>query len=112
MQIQNLKIRFKESFPDGRLDINADATSIVLNTLIVPKEHRKSGIGTRVMEELCQIADSSNRVLFVTPSTHYGATSVERLRKFYRRFGFVRNFGKTKRYDFPLHGMYRLPNKR
>jgi len=47
-------------------------------------------------------------LLTLSPSTDFGASSKERLKRFYRRFGFVSNKGRQK--DFTLFdSMYRLP---
>lgn len=62
--------------------------SFVLNELRVPEELRSRGIGSEFMNELIHIADKKRIVLYLTPSLCYGATSLERLEKFYERFGF------------------------
>ncbi len=79
-----------------------------LSSIVVPKEERKTGIGSQVMEELVGYADKMNMTLTLTPSRDFGATSVERLKKFYSRFGFVRNKGRKKDYRI-FDVMYRRP---
>ena len=37
------------------------------------------------------MADEQNKDIRLTPSKDFGATSVSRLEKFYRTFGFVKN---------------------
>lgn len=81
---------------------------ITLSRLVVPEAQRGSGVGTAVMRDLLQYADESGRTVALTPSTDFGATSVDRLRQFYRGLGFVDNKGKTK--DFAIsEAMYRPP---
>jgi hypothetical protein len=48
------------------------------------------------------------QVVTLTPSTDYGASSVSRLKKFYKQFGFVENKGRNKDYEIS-EAMYRLP---
>lgn len=91
-----------------------DKDIIELDTLIVLKPHRKKGIGSRVMEELCDFADQNNYWITLSvadKNTGIGTTSSGRLHSFYRRFGFVRNFGRNKRYELSIYAnMYRKPN--
>ena len=83
-------------------------SDLVLNELIVPKINRNEGIGTGFMIELTKMADELNKRILLTPDTSYGATSIGRLQKFYRRFGFVMNKGRDKDYSIS-EGMYRNP---
>lgn len=81
------------------------------NKIIIPKELRGQGLGTQVMQSLINLADQQQRILVITPSTDFGASSVERLKRFYKKFGFVENKGKNK--DFSIsQTMYRNPIKR
>lgn len=80
------------------------------NKIIVPKEIRNQGLGTLVMQSLIDLANKQQRILVITPSIDFGASSVERLKKFYKKFGFVDNKGKNK--DFTIsQTMYKIPNK-
>ena len=84
---------------------------IVLNMLEVPKADRRTGVGSAVMQELVDYADSEGKMITLTPGLRddrHGTTSRGRLVKFYKRFGFVENKGRNK--DFAISdGMYRLP---
>lgn len=53
------------------------------------------GNGSRFMEELTKIADDNGWILVLTPDTSFGGSSVGRLKKFYKRFGFVPNKGRS-----------------
>lgn len=57
-------------------------------------EDKQQGLGTEFMEDLCKFADSWNLQIRLSPSVGLGATSVNRLKKFYKRFGFKENKGK------------------
>lgn len=79
-----------------------------LSRIEVTKNLRGQGLGTRAMEDLVGLADHYGMLMTLSPATDFGATSKERLKRFYRRFGFVSNKGRHK--DFTLwDSMYRLP---
>lgn len=76
---------------------------IKLSNLIVPKEDRKQGVGSEFMTELTKYADRNDLTIVLSPAQkddYHGTTSAARLRKFYGRFGFVRNLGRHKNYKF------------
>lgn len=80
-----------------------------LNLLIVPKGQRKQGIGSNAMDELTRYADRHGFRLTLSTAMkddRMGTTSRSRLQDFYKRFGFVRNFGRNKDYTIS-DGMYR-----
>jgi predicted GNAT family N-acyltransferase len=83
---------------------------ITLSRIEVPKEMRGSGMGTQALQDLSQYADQSAKTIALSPSKDFGASSVSRLKDFYKRFGFVENKGKNK--DFSIsESMYRLPTQ-
>lgn len=80
-----------------------------VSRIVVPKEARGQGVGSEVMQELVDTANANKQTMTLSPSTDFGATSVNRLKEFYKRFGFVENKGKNK--DFSIsESMYRLPD--
>lgn len=79
-----------------------------LSKISVDRGHRGEGLGTRAMQDLTALADRRGLLMTLSPSTDFGGSSVARLKRFYRRFGFVSNKGRNK--DFTLSdAMYRLP---
>lgn len=72
------------------------AGDIVVHKIEVDKELRKQGFGTKAMEEITRYADAKGKRVMLSPSTDFGATSVKRLKDFYKRFGFVENKGANK----------------
>lgn len=91
-----------------KLDLFETDKDISLSKIVVPKETRGKGIGTSAMEEIINYADINNKRILLTPSTDFGGTSVDRLKDFYKGFGFVENKGKNK--DFTTkETMYRNP---
>jgi len=98
------------------LDVYESAKTplITLSRIEVPKQMRNTGMGTKALEELTQYADESAKTIALSPSKDFGATSVDRLKDFYKRFGFVENKGRNK--DFSIsESMYRpaaIPNRK
>lgn len=99
----------------ARLGVEVDASistdtygrrNLHLSRIVVEKGRRGQGLGTRAMEDLIALADQHGMFMTLSPTTEFGASSKERLKKFYRRFGFVSNKGRNK--DFTLYdSMYR-----
>jgi len=87
--------------------------NIKLNSIIIDKEARGQGVGSDVMEQIISYADKEGKQVQLTPALkddYQGTTSQSRLKKFYKRFGFVENKGRNK--DFSISElMYRNPNK-
>lgn len=68
------------------------------------------GDGSRLMTDLVRIADYKGWTLTLTPDLGLGATSLSRLKRFYKRFGFVDNNGENT--DFTtIDSMLRKPQK-
>lgn len=97
----NLKSFFVSEYKD----------KIKLDTIIVSKEDRGKGTGSKVMEELCDYADRNKMKIVLTPGLtdkQHGTTSQSRLIDFYKKFDFVLNKGRNK--DFTISElMFRLP---
>ena len=82
---------------------------IKLSQIIVPKDKRSGGIGTKAMIQLINYADATNQKIILTPSPDFGGNK-NRLKKFYKRFGFIENKGHKR--DFTIsESMYRNPEK-
>jgi predicted GNAT family N-acyltransferase len=80
---------------------------LVTVNMIVAEEKGK-GRGTRFMTDLAAAADSNGWTLALTPDYSFGATSVARLKRFYKRFGFKENKGRYT--DFTIsESMVRRP---
>tara|TARA_R110000824_G_scaffold303003_1_gene490806 strand:+ start:65 stop:463 length:399 start_codon:yes stop_codon:yes gene_type:complete len=70
---------------------------ITLESIVVPKEHRGTGVGTLVMNKIVEWAEANDVIISLTPSSDFGG-KVARLKKFYSNFGFVPNKGRKKEY--------------
>jgi GNAT superfamily N-acetyltransferase len=102
---------------DGVKTLNLFETSrgdIKLDTIIIDKDKRKEGIGSRVMDAINDYADMNNQRVTLTPAVaddFQGTTSENRLKKFYKGHGFIENKGRKK--DFEISdGMYREPSQK
>lgn len=87
---------------------NKNLNSLNLSQIVVPREHRSKGIGSDIMNRLKSHADTNNMRITLTPSADFGASSVNRLKKFYKKHGFIENKGKNKDYSIS-DSMYRNP---
>lgn len=88
------------------LNVVENKDTISLNNIIVKKELRNQGIGTRFINELIQYADAKQKTITLTPTSEYGTK--KQLTNFYKKFGFVANKGKNT--DFVISDtMYRKP---
>ena len=92
------------------LDLSESKSTDIINLsrIVLPKDDRGKGIGTKVMLDIIKYADENNKRITLTPSKDFGATSVSRLIDFYKKFAFVENKGRNK--DFTIRdSMYREP---
>lgn len=76
--------------------------SLRLGSLYVKDGERKQGIGSSVMQDVCEFADSVGATLTLhtaMKSRATGTTSRSRLLRFYKRFGFVETKGQDTTAD-------------
>ena len=79
---------------------------VTLNKIVV--KEKGQGNGTRFMNDLVFEADNKGWTLALTPDDSFGATSVGRLKGFYKQFGFKPNKGQNT--DFTINeSMVRRP---
>lgn len=91
-----------------------DEKVIDLNTIIIPKEDRKKGIGSAIVNDVIDYADRVGKRVELTPAVKddfQGTTSRSRLVKFYKRFGFVENKGRNKDFTINAGKLFRNPSK-
>ena len=106
--LDSLTTIFQNKYPGLKLDVYNKNKYIYLSRIVVPADQRDHGVGTKFMLELIKHADIKKKIITLTPSTDFGGTSVSRLKRFYKRFGFVENKGKYKDYEIS-DSMYREP---
>ena len=90
------------------LSLMENPAGFVLSKIVVQEENRGEGVGSQVMEEIIAYADQYNLNIGLTPDDNWGG-SVNKLKKFYKDFGFVPNKGRNKDYSF-METMVRYPN--
>lgn len=63
-------------------------THLELDKILVYPSTRGVGVGSEIMTKIGEYADMTGQSVFLTPSTSYGGTSLNRLKKFYKKFGY------------------------
>lgn len=85
---------------------------LVLGLIVVPEGSRNSGTGSAAIQRIVDYADRLGKRLILSTSAKdpsLGTTSSSRLKRFYKRFGFVENKGRNK--DFSVtENMLRDPS--
>jgi predicted GNAT family acetyltransferase len=95
-------------YPDVILDLYNTKDKLNLSRIVVPKELRNQGVGKQVMSDITQYADQAGKQVVLSPSADFGG-NVNRLKEFYKEFGFIENKGRNK--DFStMESMYRNPS--
>lgn len=77
--------------------LSKSGNHVTLSKVVV--EDKGKGNGTRFMEDLTNNADNNGWILALTPDTSFGGSSVARLKKFYKRFGFKDNKGRNTDFE-------------
>lgn len=103
----DLKEKLGEEFPDVSFTVVEREAVWQLDAIVC--ETRNQGRGTDFMNRLCSLADAHDRKVVLTPDLSFGASSVKRLTRFYKRFGFIENAGRKRDYAVS-HSMMRHPN--
>ena len=90
-----------------KLSYSVSGDLMDLYSIVVPKDKRGQGLGSKVMKEIISWADQNDIIISLTPSGDLGS-SVSRLKKFYSGLGFKLNKGRNK--DFRTQNtMIRYP---
>lgn len=106
-----VRLKAKYNLQDLWLYMISNRDIIKLDSIIVSKQDRKSGVGTKVMQDITDYADKHNLRIALTPGSkddQHGTTSHGRLVRFYKRFGFKQNKGRYANYSISA-GMIRNP---
>ena len=90
---------------DIALELWEDEKKLELSSIVIPKSLRGQGKGTEVMNKVIEYSEEVNKPIYLTPDTNFGGTSINRLKRFYRRFGFTKNTDQEV-----SHSMVRYPN--
>lgn len=90
-----LVAQLKAQIPNLELSIKQRDGVFELSRIVIPSDRRQTGLGSEVMQQLCDYADRHGLAIALTPDPVYGSSKT-RLTQFYRRFGFVPNKGRNK----------------
>lgn len=106
--------RVMDAYGLERFNLHMDRQgNIELASIQLAKDAQGSGAGTHAMKALVDFADQNQSLIWLSVAekdSKTGTTSKGRLKKFYKRFGFVENKGRNKRFDLSLYAnMYREP---
>jgi len=93
-----------------KLSITEKKNLIIINKIIVPQADRGKGVGGKILIGIIHKANRKNKTIALTPSKDFGG-SLPRLKKFYKKYGFIENKGKNKDYEIS-ESMYKLPGKK
>ena len=104
--INSIVDKYKDKGVELSVFENPNNKTIYLSKIIV--DNKKQGLGTKAMDDLISYADKTQQTITLTPSLDYGASSIKRLKDFYKRFDFVENKGRNKDFEF-RDTMYRTP---
>lgn len=91
-----------------RLELYEKENKLQLDAIIVPKGMRKQGLGSKIMKQVIEYSENVNKPIFLSPDTSFGGSSFDRLVKFYKKFGFVKNVDK----HLDSHYMVRYPSSK
>ena len=106
-EIHSIKSELDSMGIDHHISHNPTNKTTTVSKIVVPKDKRNSGVGSKAMRAITNHADKHGHRLVLTPSADFGG-SVGRLKSFYKRHGFIENKGKNK--DFSTREtMYRSP---
>lgn len=90
------------------LFLHESGDTVFVDNMVVKKEYRDRGVGTKILEDIIAYADGEGMVIALTPTSEFGTKT--KLTKWYKKHGFVENKGKNT--DFRLRDtMYRLPRQ-
>jgi GNAT superfamily N-acetyltransferase len=92
-----------------KLFITETDIDLDLSLLRIKHEKRGKGFATKIMDDLIDYANDTNKIIHLTPSKEFGS-DIDRLTNFYKDFDFVLNKGKNRDSRFKSK-MIRYPNK-
>lgn len=105
--IEELEHHLSSMGVEHSLSHNAKDNAITVHKIVVKKEDRNKGIGSKAIQAITAHADKHGAKVRLTPSSDFGGNK-NRLVGFYKKHGFVENKGKNK--DFSTREtMHREP---
>lgn len=105
--IKKLQAALSKKYKGASISLMDSGGDIELSKIVLDKADRGKGTGGAIMRDIEQFADANKMRLVLDPSPDFGG-NVSRLKKFYKKSGFVENKGKNKSYEVS-RSMYREP---
>ena len=96
--VKQIKDKYKPELERLNVIVDEDTMIAEIKLIRVAKDSQKSGIGSKVMKDITDLADEHDMVLSLTPEGSFGVSKTV-LTKFYKKFGFVPNSGRNKYYE-------------
>ena len=106
MDIKELEKQIEDNL-GIEFDLSENKDYIKVWKIIVPKNLRNKGLGTKAMNELIAHANKIGKVIILSPSSDFGGAK-GRLVQFYKSLGFIDNKGRNKNYTYG-ETMYKKP---
>lgn len=100
-------LKIKEEFKDELEKFNVYEYNDKISIDLIVVKNKNSGIGSKIMKRIIDIADKQSKICVLSPSNEFGGT-ISRLITFYKKFGFIENKGKNKIFGI-FEKMYREP---
>lgn len=95
--IKNLQSKIQNQY-DAKVSISLSGNKIEIAKIIVNSDNRNNGVGTNIILDIVNFADSNKLTIVLTPSSDFGGNKTK-LISFYKKFNFVENKGKNKDYE-------------
>lgn len=95
--LEKIRAAWDEMGIDGI--ISEKSGVVTLNKIIIGKDKRNQGIGTKAMKMLTDYADKTGQTIVLSPAPDFGGSKI-RLVKFYKNLDFVENKGRNKDFRY------------
>lgn len=107
-QVKSLTEIKQEYSGVSKLFVSERSNDVYVSSIIVNKDMRNQGIGTKIMKDIIEYANSINKPVTLTPSKDLGG-KITKLREFYKDLGFNENKGSKRNLQVNA-AMIRNPN--
>jgi GNAT superfamily N-acetyltransferase len=108
-ELESIVSNINRTFPVEKLWVDEQTQGITIRALVIDREHRNRGFGTRIVKQILDYANIKQKPVAITPSEKYGGY-ISRIVAWAKVLGFVYNTGKKKDYRLPETMIY-FPRK-
>ena len=103
--VADIKNKYKDEVK--YLILSENESTVSINNMIVKEDLRNKGIGQNILNDIIEYANKNNKTITLTPTSEFNTK--DRLKKWYKKNGFVENKGKNTNFLIS-DTMYKLPN--